>query len=139
MPARANLDPRNTPLTTEVCEGQITVTDPTHPLFGRTLALVGLATLSSRVRHCQVALESGQVVYVPVASTDRCVIPRPEPTLLTAEAVARLLAVFDAIPVAQRGSHVNSEQPTRLGSPQRGRASQDRRSRRADSHTGGGA
>src|SRR5262245_32124190 len=33
----ANPNQRNTPLVTEECEGQVTVTDPTHPLFGRTL------------------------------------------------------------------------------------------------------
>src|SRR5262245_23614796 len=51
---RRNLVQRNTPLITEECEGQVTVTDPCHPLYGRTLKLSGLARLPGHVRHCQV-------------------------------------------------------------------------------------
>ena len=41
---------RNTPLVTEECEGQVTVTDPAHPLFGRTFQLAGIARLPGAVR-----------------------------------------------------------------------------------------
>src|SRR5262245_50140094 len=101
--------------------------------------LVGLATLQSHVRYCQVTLDNDQVVYIPVASTDRCSIPRPEPTLLTAAAVARLVAVFQATPAARRTRHANREQPTRLGPPDRGRAEGGRRSDRPGTRPGGGA
>ena len=48
-----NLAQRNIPQVTEECEGQVTVTDPCHLLYGRTLKLSGLARLPGHVRHCQ--------------------------------------------------------------------------------------
>ena len=43
--ASENPAQRNTPLVQQECEGRITVTDPCHPLFGKTLKLAGLACL----------------------------------------------------------------------------------------------
>ena len=61
---------RNTPLVTEECEGQVTVTDPAHPLFGRTFQLAGMARLPGAVRYCQVHLFPNRLGYISVASTD---------------------------------------------------------------------
>src|SRR5262249_55523843 len=67
---RENLGQRNTPLVTEECEGQVTVTDPGHPLCGRVLKLVGLASLPGHIRYCQVEILPDHYGYVPVSCTD---------------------------------------------------------------------
>jgi hypothetical protein len=53
--------------------------------------------------------------------------------------VARLVAAFQATPVARRARHANRDQPTRLGPPDRRRAEGGRRSDRPGPRTGGGA
>jgi hypothetical protein len=57
-PQRRNRHPpqRSTPLGAEVCEGEVTVTDPRHPLFGRSLKLVGVACVPGHIRQCHVEL-----------------------------------------------------------------------------------
>jgi hypothetical protein len=65
----AKHDQRDTPLDPQVSEGEITVTDPHHPLYGRTLKLNGFAFLLGHIRHCQVEIPAGRVDYVPLAST----------------------------------------------------------------------
>jgi len=95
---RANPNPHNTPLVTEVCAGEITVTDPTHPLFGKAFKLSGLATLPGHVRHCHVEIRSGCYGYVPVASTNLSDVPvfRSPKSILTKEAIADLLTLFQS-------------------------------------------
>ena len=138
VPARENPSQRNTPLVTEVCEGQVTVTDPGHPLYGRVLSLVGLAHLPGHVRHCQVEIAPGQIGYIPVASTDLSNQPRPEPTVLTPSAVAELVAAFQAMPAARRTSHATNTQSRRVDPDARPRARGRRRGHRAGPHGGGG-
>ncbi len=99
---------------TEECEGQITITDPAHPLFGRVLRLAGIAYLPGHARHCQGELLPGQFGYIPVACTDQSPAPRPEPTVLTRDAVAELVAAFQAIPTARRDKHGKRTQSTRV-------------------------
>jgi hypothetical protein len=65
----AKHDQRDNPLDPQVSEGEITVTDSGHPLYGRTLKLNGFAFLLGQIRHCQVEIQSGRVDYVPLAST----------------------------------------------------------------------
>src|SRR5690349_3398267 len=101
-PVWGNPDQRNTPLVTEECEGQVTVTDPCHPLYGRTLKLSGLARLPGHVRHCQVEVLPGQIGFVPVRCTDLSTEPRPEPTILTPAAIEELVAAFQAIRAGRR-------------------------------------
>ncbi len=111
IPARGNLAQRNTPLVTEECEGQVTVTDPAHPLFGKAFKLSGLARLPGHVRHCQVEVLPGLIAYIPVASTDLSTEPRPEPTVLTVAAVEALLAAFQAVRSGRRGDHAADPKP----------------------------
>ena len=85
---RENPSQRNTPLVTEECEGQVTVTDPSHPLYRRVLKLAGLASLPGHIRYCQVEILPDRYGYVPLSCTDLSTKPRPEPTLLTVTALS---------------------------------------------------
>jgi hypothetical protein len=97
--AAPSLAPRHTPLVTEGCEGQVTVTVPPDPLYGRTSKLPGLARLPGRVRHGQVEVLPGRIGFGPVCCTDRSEEPRTEPTILTPSAIEELVAAFQAIPL----------------------------------------
>ena len=110
-----NLDQRNTPLVTEECEGQVTVTDPCHPLYGRTLKLSGLARLPGHVRHCQVEVLPGQIATSRSRCTDLSTEPRPEPTVLTLAAIEELVAAFQAVRVGRRCNHATRAQPSTSG------------------------
>jgi hypothetical protein len=94
-----SLAPHHTPLVTEECEGQVTVTCPPDPLYGRTSKLAGLARLLGRVRHGQVEVLPGRIGFGPVCCTDRSEEPRPEPTILTPSAIEELVAALQAIPL----------------------------------------
>jgi hypothetical protein len=134
--ARENLAQRNTPLVTEECEGQVTVTDPGHPLFGRIFKLSGIARLPGHVRHCQVEVLPGLVAYIPVASTDLSTEPRPEPTVLTVAAVEALVAAFQAVSTGRRGNHAPGTKPASLGTPAQRRTRHRHRDDRQGPHGG---
>jgi len=121
-----------------VCEGEISVTDPGHPLFGRTLKQTGFAYLPGQVQHCQVEIFHDQYAYIPVRSTHLSQEPRPEPALLTATAIAELAAIFQAVEPAGRSSHAKRKQSTGLGATARKRTRRGCRSDRARPHGGGG-
>jgi hypothetical protein len=135
---QGNLAQRNTPLVTEECEGQVTVTDPCHPLYGRTLKLSGLARLPGHVRHCQVEVLPGRIAYIPVACTDLSTEPRPEPTVLTLAAIEELVAAFQATCSGRRSNHAAHPQPARLGAPGPERARRSHRDDRQGPHGGRG-
>ena len=146
----AELNPaqRNTPLVTEECEGEITVTDPRHPLFGRKLRLAGLAYLPGHVRHCQVEIRPGHLGYVPFAATHLSREPAGAAAVLSAAAVADLVAAFQAVGFAgkarRRGhAHCSESADARNESPRLGgvaprRARRRQRRDRRHSHGGGG-
>jgi len=121
-----------------VCEGHVTVTDPGHPLYGRSLKLTGLAQLPGHIRHCQVEIAPGQFSYVPVSSTDRCTQPCLEPTVLTAAAIADLVALFQAMPAARRKNHAIDNQSRHLDPTARRRPRDRGCGHRAGPHGGGG-
>ena len=129
----ANLAHRYTPLVTEECEGQVTVTDPCHPLYGRTLKLLGLARLPGYVRHCQVEILPGRIAYIPVASTNLSTEPRPEPTVLTGAALEELVAAFQAW-CGRRSNHAASPKSARLDTPDPERSRRGRRGDCPDPH-----
>jgi hypothetical protein len=137
-PEREKHSQRNTPLVTELCEGQITVTDPAHPLHGRVLKLVGLACLPGHIRHCQVELCPDQIAYIPVRSTNLSAEPRPEPTIVTATGIAKLVATFQAVAKVRRANHGHGKQSARLGATARQRTRGRQRGHRARPHGGGG-
>src|SRR5512135_1767197 len=134
---RGKLVQRNTPLVTEECEGQVTVTDPCHPLYGRTLKLSGLARLPGHVRHCQVEVFPGRIAYIPVACTDLSTEPRPEPTVLTVPAVEALVAAFQAVR-GRRGNQADHPKSSRLDSSAPERARRGHRGDRQGPHGGRG-
>jgi hypothetical protein len=123
---------------TEECEGEVTVTDPTHPLFGRTLKLSGLARLPGHIRHCQVEILPGQFGYIPVHCTDLSTEPRPEPTILTVAAIEELVAAFHADRTGRRNRHAPRPQPPRLDPPGSKRARRGRRDDPQGPHGGRG-
>ena len=134
--ASVNHIQHNTPLGMEECEGQITVNDPRHPLFGRKLKLAGLAFLPGNIRHAQVEIASGQYGYVPVTSTNLSTAPRPEPTVLTLPALQELVVSFWALPKPRRKKHAKDCQSKRVGSFTAKRAGG--RGQRGSSHPHGG-
>ncbi|MFL5693077.1 MAG: DUF5372 family protein [Ktedonobacteraceae bacterium] len=60
---------RDTPLFEEL-SGEVTITDPTHPLYGQTLPLLGVRTYRSKT-HVTVLLPTGRRRSVPTHATDR--------------------------------------------------------------------
>jgi hypothetical protein len=50
--------------------GEVTITDPTHPLYGQTLPLLGVRTYRSKT-HVTVLLPTGRRRSVPTHATDR--------------------------------------------------------------------
>jgi hypothetical protein len=136
-PGVGNLAQRNTPLVTEECEGHVTVNDPSHPLYGRTLKLSGLACLPGHIRHCQVEVLPGQIAYIPVASTDLSTEPRPEPTVLTLAALEELVASFQAVRRRRRNHEAHPKSPG-LDTPGTKRARRRRREDRPGPHGGRG-
>ena len=135
---RGKLSHRNTPLVTEECTGLVTITDATHPLFGRVLNLAGFAYLPGLARHAHVEIFPGHFGYVPVACTNLSAEPRPPSTVLTVSAIAELVAAFQARRIARRAKYANDRQSQRLESAARQRASRRRRGDHAHPHGGGG-
>ncbi len=134
---RANLNQHNTPLVTQVCEGEITVTDPTHPLFGRKLKLAGMARLPGHVRHCHVELLAGHFAFVPVASTNLSEAPRPHPTVLTLNSIKELVATFQTLAIVRRRKNATGRKSPSVGSARKQRTKGSRRGNRSRSRRGG--
>ena len=80
-----------------MCEGEVTVNDPGHPLFGRALKLAGFACLPGHVRHCQVEIFPDQYAYIPVPAPICRKSHAPNPPLLTATAIAELASAFSKL------------------------------------------
>jgi hypothetical protein len=99
---RSYHDPQDPHLCDEACEGKVTVTDPTHPLYGRVLKMLSMARLPDAVRYCRLELSAEQSVYVAIASTNLHPSPPREPTILTLDAMAALVATFQTLPVSKR-------------------------------------
>jgi hypothetical protein len=83
------------------------VTDPTHPLFGKSYPLSGLATLPGNVRHCHVEIRSGQYGYVAIASTNMATGIPPSRTLLTPDAITDLVTLFQSVSRQKRSKNAN--------------------------------
>jgi hypothetical protein len=98
-PALGNRDRENTPQDiTFLPKETVTVTDPRHPLFGRTLPMLGITNKQNLVPCCVVWIAAGIERMVPVAATDRAAEPPyifPAP--LNVVAVQQLLAAFERI------------------------------------------
>jgi hypothetical protein len=133
-----NLNQRSTPLVTQECEGQVAVTDPAHPLFGREFQLLGIARLPGHVRHCQVEILPGQCGFIPVASTSLSTELRPEPTILTLISLENLVATFQGLLKSRRGADAAKRKTGRVGATVSERTDRRRRRHRSNSHGGDG-
>ena len=74
-PGWENHTQQETPLLDKVC-GEVTVTDPSHPLYGQTLPLL-LMRINRTPLHVMVLLPSGRRHMVPRGATD---LEHPEGT-----------------------------------------------------------
>ena len=127
---------RDAPLGATISEGEVSITDPCHPLFGRSFKLVGIACVPGHIRQCQVELFPGVYGRIPVAATNLSTVRRPKPTVLTLPGLEELVACFLALPVVRRTCHATDRKPKRVGSSIQRSAS--RRDRRSPSHPHGG-
>ena len=94
---------RDAPLGATISEGEVSITDPCHPLFGRSFKLVGIACVPGHIRQCQVELFPGVYGRIPVAATNLSTVRRPKPTVLTLPGLEELVACFQALSVAHIG------------------------------------
>src|SRR5215467_6506762 len=76
-------------------EETVTIVDPRHPLFGRTLPCVGIANSSHRGRCCIVWIRPTVERHVPVAATDlEYVAEEMYPLPISVESLQQLLHEF---------------------------------------------
>jgi hypothetical protein len=68
LPGSGNQTQQDTPLLDKVC-GEVTVTDPAHPLYGQTLPLLPVR-INRKPLHVMVLLPSGRRHMVPRAATN---------------------------------------------------------------------
>ncbi len=79
-------------------EEKVTIVDPRHPLFGRTLSLIGITNNQYGGRYCAVKLPEGVSRLIPIEVTDLC----PETVTiyslpLSLSSVKQLLATYHRI------------------------------------------
>src|SRR6266545_3121424 len=85
-------------------EQTITVTDPRHPLCGRTLTLIAMTYHPELGQCCVVWLRPQVVRLVPVSATHVAFDPNAiSPTPLSVDAVAQLLRVVQDIQHVSQG------------------------------------
>ena len=95
MRGQGNPGQRNTPLVTEVCEGEITVTDPAHPLFGRRFPVLSISRPPHRLGHVLVASRDYMRLRIPVQATNLAAAPASGlRTQFTRAALLDLLALL---------------------------------------------
>lgn len=95
----------NTPVSKAVTPTDLTVdtvevVDPTHPLYGKTLPLVGVTTKKDFGRAAIVWIRNGVERVVPLSATSLAATPAPPlpPCRLSVASVERLLAVVASLP-----------------------------------------
>jgi hypothetical protein len=133
-PASAKSNRRKTRLVDEACSSEVTVTDPTHPLHGRTLRLVGTASPPRMGRCCMVEVFDDVCAHVPIACTNLAPRIQRVPTVLRVDAIRELVKVYEQA-AAEVATNADLQRVA-VGSPHRRRARPGRRSRRADPRGG---
>jgi hypothetical protein len=98
---------------TALPSGTVEVTDPTHPLYGLTLPLLGVANKQYVGRACAVWLAPGVERLIPVAATDLGgPRPPPSPCRLSVMAIKQLLVAVASLPeYAWEDTRGRGEQP----------------------------
>jgi Family of unknown function (DUF5372) len=94
-PGWANQTQYDTPLLDKVC-GEVTVTDPAHPLYGQTLPLLPVR-IHRKPQHVMVLLPSGRRHMVPREATN---LERPEGAIPPA-APLPVISVRTILPLAR--------------------------------------
>jgi hypothetical protein len=100
--------PVNNPLVDDL--GEVEVTDPGHPLFGRRFALVSTRPRPYSVGYIFVAYRDTMVLRIPQAATS-LVTPPPEPqplTQLTSHAITELISFAEQCEVLCPATQPNS-------------------------------
>lgn len=124
-----------TPLVDETCDGKITVTDPTHPLHGRTFRLVGMASPPRMGRCCTIEKLPGIYGQIPIASTNFAKESKRALTVLRGDAVGRLVQLYEQV-MHEVNGRADDLQPGTVGAAHRSRASGDRKPYRRDTRGG---
>src|SRR6266581_8147493 len=107
--------PVNNPLVDDL--GEVEVTDPGHPLFGRRFALVSTRPRPHSVGYLFVAYRDTMVLRMPQTAT-HCVSPPPESapmSKLTSHAITELIPLAEQCEVLCPATQPNSG----IGSPPR--------------------
>src|SRR5438445_9547885 len=105
--------PVNNPLVDDL--GEVEVTDPGHPLFGRRFALVSTRPRPHSVGYLFVAYRDTMVLRIPQTATN-CVSPPPESapmSKLTSHAITELISLAEQCEVLCPATQPNSG----IGSP----------------------
>jgi hypothetical protein len=78
----------------------VEIVDPTHPLYGKTLTLVGLTTRKNLGRVAIAWIHPGVERRIPLSATNFADTPTPPPSprRLSVASVERLLAVVASFP-----------------------------------------
>src|SRR5207248_5111114 len=99
-PAPGTPSPQTTPLgLTVLADETVEIVDPTHPLYGLTLPLLGVTTKQRTGQACVVWLAPSVERIVPYAATSLAgVVPPPSPCRLAILSVRRLIAVIASLP-----------------------------------------
>ena len=116
--ASANLDQLTTPIDLIVTpEETVTVVDPRHPLFGRTLPCVGIANSPYRGRCCIVWIRPTVERHVPVAATNlEYVAEEMYPLPISLDSLQQLLHEFTLLTHVRKGAPPHGEKPPSCGS-----------------------
>ena len=91
----------------------VTVVDPRHPLFGRTLPCVGISNSCHRGRCCILWIRPTVERHVPVTATDLEYDPATlYPLPISLESLQQLLQEFLLVAGARNGDPTHADSPT---------------------------
>src|SRR6266700_2248935 len=115
LPGLANHTQQDTPLLDKVC-GEVTVTDPAHPLYGQTLALLPVR-INRSAPHVMVLLPSGRRHAVPRAATNlehpgEAVAPASPLPSLSVRTILPLARLVQQLKQAKEESHAEQTAST---------------------------
>jgi hypothetical protein len=116
----------------------ITVTDPRHPLFGRSLPLLGITSQQHQGQYCILSVYKGILHLVPLAATDRAIEPPVTfPLPMDLASVQNLVALWKSI-LEQTGEKARDEityQPAKSNRKKGHDSPNPRRRRRSESQS----
>lgn len=95
---------RGTPVAAESGQGEVTVLDPYHPLFGCTFPLLKVEGEEGSGQYCVVRMPGGRQRRIPIEATDRAAAPVEAYALpLSLIAVGRLLTAYERVSLESGG------------------------------------